>query len=272
MEQGNASSPVVDEETLRAAASSPVVDETLRAAASSPVVDETKKPWNASSSDVDEVTPVPPSFTKEESERPSQFHPPGTKTRGFIPPVMKTNDKSAISASSSISNKAPSSNNRVVSKKAASIMASSSSAPLAAAPPGGGAAQSSGQTRNALPAWKVSSAAANMDWKDVDGFEEIGLRVKIWKAKVPKSQTWAFVPLIASALGALHGFPFKTVDEARGNYSNGKGAATGKKGGKRSGPNHNFASPNQIQQAQQFWRNTFSHWDKWVEPTTPPDT
>lgn len=80
-----------------------------------------------------------------------------------------------------------------------------------------------------------------LEWVDVPGFEDQDVRIKVWKNKVPKTQSWCFVPLIASALGELPGFRF----ERKGKYQ--------------------FSTPEQIEEAQLFWRNTFNHWDLWVE-------
>ncbi|CAE8641031.1 unnamed protein product, partial [Polarella glacialis] len=69
-------------------------------------------------------------------------------------------------------------------------------------------------------------------WRPVPGFEASELRVARCAKKLPKTQSWCFVPLIFSALGKV--------------------------------PEHlqreDTSTENQIADAQQVWENLFSHW------------
>jgi len=73
-------------------------------------------------------------------------------------------------------------------------------------------------------------------WKDVEGFEPFGLRVayKCGK-KLPKTQSWCFVPLIFSALGCVP------------------------EGLRAEG----ISTEAQIETAQAHWCQLFSHWQEW---------
>lgn len=72
-------------------------------------------------------------------------------------------------------------------------------------------------------------------FKDVPGFEPQGLRVAICSKKLPKTQSWCFVPLIFSALGYV--------------------------------PEHlqreDTPTAEQIVAAQPVWCELFSHWQEW---------
>lgn len=73
-------------------------------------------------------------------------------------------------------------------------------------------------------------------WKDVPGFEEVGLRVAgNCNKKLPKTQSWCFVPLLYSALGRV---PANLAGDA-------------------------ISTPEQIEKAQDFWQRLFSHWIQW---------
>lgn len=72
-------------------------------------------------------------------------------------------------------------------------------------------------------------------FKDVPGFEAQGLRVARCSKKLPKTQSWCFVPLIFSALGR--------VPERLG----------------REG----ISTVEQISAAQPIWCELFSHWQEW---------
>ncbi|CAD7965513.1 unnamed protein product [Amoebophrya sp. A25] len=82
-----------------------------------------------------------------------------------------------------------------------------------------------------------------LPWVVVPGFEEENVRIRIFGAKIPKTQSWVYVPLIASALGQLPGFRFDRKLHT-GQFS--------------------FSSEKQIVDAQAFWRSVFSRWDMWV--------
>merc|ERR1719296_352017 len=71
--------------------------------------------------------------------------------------------------------------------------------------------------------------------KDVLGFELQGLRVARCSKKLPKTQSWCFVPLIYSALG--------TIPEHL----------------QRAG----ISTQEQLEAAQPIWSQLFSHWDVW---------
>ncbi|CAE8708389.1 unnamed protein product, partial [Polarella glacialis] len=72
-------------------------------------------------------------------------------------------------------------------------------------------------------------------WRPVPGFEASELRVARCAKKLPKTQSWCFVPLIFSALGKV--------------------------------PEHlqreDTSTEQQIADAQQVWENLFSHWSSW---------
>lgn len=71
--------------------------------------------------------------------------------------------------------------------------------------------------------------------KSVDGFEAQGLRVARCAKKLPKTQSWCFVPLIFSALGRI---PERLRREG-------------------------MAVAEQIEAAQAVWSTFFSHWSMW---------
>mmetsp|Transcript_3537 Transcript_3537/g.5888 ORF Transcript_3537/g.5888 Transcript_3537/m.5888 type:complete len:300 (+) Transcript_3537:75-974(+) len=74
-------------------------------------------------------------------------------------------------------------------------------------------------------------------FKDVPGFEAVGLQVARVNKKLPKTQSWCFVPLIYSALQQV--------------------------------PQHlrtdGISSSEQIADAQQVWHQLFSHWQTWCK-------
>eukprot|EP00929_Paragymnodinium_shiwhaense_P003659 TRINITY_DN104252_c0_g1_i1.p1 TRINITY_DN104252_c0_g1~~TRINITY_DN104252_c0_g1_i1.p1 ORF type:complete len:207 (-),score=50.81 TRINITY_DN104252_c0_g1_i1:302-922(-) len=74
--------------------------------------------------------------------------------------------------------------------------------------------------------------------KDVPGFEAVGLKVASNTGKkLPKTQSWCFVPLIFSALGSV--------------------------------PQHlrqeDTSTTQQIADAQAVWMELFSHWERWCK-------
>jgi len=87
-----------------------------------------------------------------------------------------------------------------------------------------------------------SLGLSQLPWVAVPGFEEQNVRIRIFGGKIPKTQSWVYVPLIASALGTLPGFRFDR--KVQGQF--------------------NFSTPEQIIGAQEFWRSVFSRWDLWV--------
>eukprot|EP00927_Polykrikos_kofoidii_P062458 TRINITY_DN57270_c0_g1_i1.p1 TRINITY_DN57270_c0_g1~~TRINITY_DN57270_c0_g1_i1.p1 ORF type:complete len:244 (+),score=21.14 TRINITY_DN57270_c0_g1_i1:77-733(+) len=74
--------------------------------------------------------------------------------------------------------------------------------------------------------------------KDVAGFETQGLRVAASCGKrLPKTQSWCFVPMIFSALSAV---PEYLLED-------------------------DISTGDQIASAQEIWRALFSHWDTWLD-------
>jgi len=74
--------------------------------------------------------------------------------------------------------------------------------------------------------------------KEVPGFEALGLHVAVCDKKLPKTQSWCFVPLIYSALGYVP---------------------------ERLRRRDDIASHDQIASAQSVWQELFSSWDAWRE-------
>ncbi|CAJ1446395.1 unnamed protein product [Effrenium voratum] len=84
----------------------------------------------------------------------------------------------------------------------------------------------------------VKRARSPEGWKDVPGFEAVNLRVASdCKKKLPKTQSWCFVPLVFSALQKV---PPHLVTPSS-------------------------SSSEQIQDSQEFWESLFSHWRQWRE-------
>ncbi|CAD7935878.1 unnamed protein product [Amoebophrya sp. A120] len=140
-----------------------------------------------------------------------------------------------------------------------------------------------------------------LPWIPVEGFESVPVKVRVWRKSVPKSQSWCYIPLIASALGKLHQFEHTHAPKKGGNQSSASSSTSKGKGKKgRGGKNrmygdstesapdatrdealsapqqgvldheeipqfgHRFSTANDISAAQPFWRSMFSQWDAWV--------
>ncbi|CAD7954543.1 unnamed protein product [Amoebophrya sp. A25] len=103
---------------------------------------------------------------------------------------------------------------------------------------------------------KMAQLVADMEgqcsWIPIEGF--LGTSVRVWREKVPQTQSWCYIPLIASALGSLPPELLAQQDEELSNAGEStKGASATR-----------FATEEDIANAQSFWRATFSRWDAWV--------
>eukprot|EP00933_Yihiella_yeosuensis_P060376 TRINITY_DN6298_c0_g1_i4.p1 TRINITY_DN6298_c0_g1~~TRINITY_DN6298_c0_g1_i4.p1 ORF type:complete len:250 (-),score=46.70 TRINITY_DN6298_c0_g1_i4:71-820(-) len=97
------------------------------------------------------------------------------------------------------------------------------------------AGSSSGRLVGRTPRVTDSCGLRPGGWQSVPGFEIQGLKVARCKKKLPKTQSWCFVPLIFSALGHV---PAHLVRE-------------------------DTSSSEQIEAGQEVWETLFSHWSTW---------